>query len=283
MTKQRDDRFTILQGDASERLQTFAANYFDACLCDPPYGYTAYKSHEKATMDWEHEDVPGRIPRCEKCRHPLIVEDGTVWDCLYHVLKPGAVLVAASGARLYHRMASRIEAAGFFIMDQFNWIYSGANATGVMEGQRLRPAVEPYVVAWKPKGKVGRRLGKGGLLTDVGFDQMMAAALDLQQPGVSGMFFCGKATPFERVGTDHPTPKPIALCKHLGGLLLHPGAKRIVVPFSGCGSEIAGSLLAGWPEVIGIERERKYVSQAERRIPRLLDEWPKYWEQKMAA
>ena len=47
--------------------------------------------------------------------------------------------------------------------------------------------------------------------------------------------------------------------------------RRLLVPFSGSGSEMIGALLAGWDEVVGIERETEYCEIAEARL--------RFWEQ----
>ena len=67
----------------------------------------------------------------------------------------------------------------------------------------------------------------------------------------------------------HPTVKPISLIEHLTTLLLPPpeyGPRRILIPFSGSGSECIGAMRAGWEEVLGIEREEEYADIARRRI-----------------
>ncbi len=67
----------------------------------------------------------------------------------------------------------------------------------------------------------------------------------------------------------HPTLKPIALCKYLATLLLPPKTgrpRRILVPFSGAGSEMIGAALAGWDEVVGIEMTPEYLPIAEARL-----------------
>lgn len=73
----------------------------------------------------------------------------------------------------------------------------------------------------------------------------------------------------------HPTVKPIALIEHLATLLLPPAEyapRRIMIPFAGSGSEMIGATLAGWDEVVGIEREAEYVEIAEKRLA--------YWQEK---
>lgn len=67
----------------------------------------------------------------------------------------------------------------------------------------------------------------------------------------------------------HPTVKPLALARWLATLLLPPDAyapRRILIPFAGSGSECIGAMLAGWEDVVGVEREAEYVAIAEARL-----------------
>jgi DNA modification methylase len=69
----------------------------------------------------------------------------------------------------------------------------------------------------------------------------------------------------------HPTVKPIALARYLATLLLPPeeyAPRRILVPFSGVGSEMIGAALAGWEHIVGIEfdTENGYVEIAHKRM-----------------
>jgi DNA modification methylase len=96
--------------------------------------------------------------------------------------------------------------------------------------------------------------------------------------GASRFFYVAKATTREReLGfasekrqNEHPTVKPIKLCQYLSTLLLPPAVegqiRRLLVPFSGSGSEIIGAGLAGWDEIVGIEQSAKYIDIAKRRI-----------------
>ncbi len=49
--------------------------------------------------------------------------DPATWRLAYDLLKPGGHLVAFSGTRTYHRMATAIELAGFEIRDMLAWVY----------------------------------------------------------------------------------------------------------------------------------------------------------------
>lgn len=77
------------------------------------------------------------------------------------------------------------------------------------------------------------------------------------------------------IRNPHPTLKPIALAKYLATLLLPPegyAPRRILVPFSGVGSEMIGCALAGWEHIVGIEFMEEYVDIAHKRI--------EYWKDK---
>ena len=73
-----------------------------------------------------------------------------------------------------------------------------------------------------------------------------------------------------KLKNTHPTLKAIELTRWLATLLLPPvlpgRTRRILVPFSGAGSEMIGCLQAGWDEVIGIEGEANYIEIAKNRI-----------------
>ena len=129
-------------------------------------------------------------------------------------------------------------------------------------------------------------------------DEDSAEVLDAQSGGASRFFYTSKASRREReAGLDartptarsdgrqaehdsprlrtsptrntHPTVKPIDLMTYVARLLLPPELgrpRRLLVPFSGSGSEMIGALLAGWDEVVGVELEREYIDIAETRL-----------------
>jgi len=69
----------------------------------------------------------------------------------------------------------------------------------------------------------------------------------------------------------HPTVKPIALAQYLARLILPApvaAPRRILVPFSGSGSEMLGALYAGWEMVLGIEISPEYADIARARLAR---------------
>ena len=90
----------IRTGDCLEVLCTLADNSVDAIVTDPPYGLSFMGNR------WDY-DVPSEA----------------VWRECLRVLKPGGHLLAFAGTRTQHRMAVRIEDAGFEIRDMIAWVY----------------------------------------------------------------------------------------------------------------------------------------------------------------
>ena len=86
--------------------------------------------------------------------------------------------------------------------------------------------------------------------------------------GAARFFYCAKASKKERgEGNTHPTVKPLKLCEYLARLILPPGKNaKLLVPFSGSGSEIIGARRAGWKHITGIEAEAEYVAMTRARL-----------------
>lgn len=97
-----------------------------------------------------------------------------------------------------------------------------------------------------------------------GFDER-----DAQKWNEGGIKARREAAGLGRARNVHPTVKPIDLCRYLATLILPPKRdtpRRLLVPFSGSGSEMIGALVAGWDEVVGIELLPEYVEIAEARL-----------------
>lgn len=92
--------FEIKHGDCLEVMRSMTDSSVDAIVTDPPYGLSFMGKK------WDY-DVPS-------------VE---VWAECLRVLKPGGHLLAFAGTRTQHRMAVRIEDAGFEIRDMIAWVY----------------------------------------------------------------------------------------------------------------------------------------------------------------
>lgn len=92
--------YQLYNDDCLNALKSMPENSVDSVVTDPPYGLSFMG------RKWDY-DVPG-------------VE---IWAECLRVLKPGGHLLAFAGTRTQHRMAVKIEDAGFEIRDMIAWVY----------------------------------------------------------------------------------------------------------------------------------------------------------------
>lgn len=92
----------VIQGDCLEELKKLPDNSVDSIVTDPPYelGFMG--------KSWDSTGIANNVELWKEC---------------LRVLKPGGHLLAFSGTRTYHRMASAIEDAGFEVRDMIEWVY----------------------------------------------------------------------------------------------------------------------------------------------------------------
>lgn len=141
---------SIAVGDCLQVMRGMATDSVDAVVTDPPYGLSFMGKR------WDYD-----VPSTE------------IWAECLRVLKPGGHLLAFAGTRTQHRMAIRIEDAGFEIRDMIAWVYGSGFPklhNGEWGGTALKPALEPITVARKPfAGTVAGNWqlhGTGGLNID---------------------------------------------------------------------------------------------------------------------
>lgn len=165
-------------GNCLDVLKLVPDNHVDAIVTDPPYGL-AFMGKK-----WDY-DVPSE----------------EIWRECLRVLKPGGHMLAFAGTRTQHRMAVRIEDAGFEIRDMIAWVYGSGfpkshNLSGEWQGwgTALKPSLEPVTVARKPfKGTVAENVlehGTGALSVDgcrVG-DELIKTQGGDKFPGVYGTY-----------------------------------------------------------------------------------------------
>ena len=119
-------------GDCLDVLATLPDNSVDSIVTDPPYGL----SFMGKTWDY---DVPSVA----------------IWEQCLRVLKPGGHLLAFAGTRTQHRMACRIEDAGFEIRDMIAWVYGSGFPKSLDVSKAIDKAagVEREVVGSKVTGR----------------------------------------------------------------------------------------------------------------------------------
>lgn len=94
--------------------------------------------------------------------------------------------------------------------------------------------------------------------------------------GDNGGTFSGISNSSSARLNRHPCVKPLDLCRYFSTMILPPRrqdgqVRKLLVPYSGSGSEAIGAALAGWDIVVGIEKEQKWIDIARARA----DHWLK--------
>lgn len=193
----QDDAVTLYNGDCLDVLRDLSS--LDAVVTDPPYGLSFMGKR------WDY-DVPS-------------VE---VWERVLSAVRPGAHLLTFAGTRTQHRMAVRVEDAGWEIRDLIVWLYGtgfpksldvSAAISARFDADRgdwgtaLKPAMEPVTLARRPlAGTVAANVlehGTGALSIDgtrVG-ERWPSNVLhdgDVFPDDVSRFFYCAKPTRAER-------------------------------------------------------------------------------------
>lgn len=123
-------------GDCLEVLRGMPADSIDSIVTDPPYGLSFMGKK------WDYD-----VPSTE------------IWAECLRVLKPGGHLLAFAGTRTQHRMAVRIEDAGFEIRDMIAWVYG----SGFPKSMSVSKAIDKAAGAERKLTRPGvvRREGYG--------------------------------------------------------------------------------------------------------------------------
>lgn len=125
---------SVIHGDCLNVLREFEPESVDAIVSDPPYGISFMGKH------WDY-DVPA-------------VE---VWAECLRVLKPGGHLLAFAGTRTQHRMAVRIEDAGFEVRDMIAWVY----ATGFPKSRDLSEPMRKWLAGERIAPEIRQQIRPG--------------------------------------------------------------------------------------------------------------------------
>jgi site-specific DNA-methyltransferase (adenine-specific) len=188
--------FELHLGNCLDILATMPDNSVDAIVTDPPYGL-AFMGKK-----WDY-DVPSE----------------EIWRECLRVLKPGGHLLAFAGTRTQHRMAVRIEDAGFEIRDMIAWVYG----SGFPKSHDISKAIDKAAGVERTE-VIGTKLGLPGMAKD-GSNQR--SGFDAAFGGDA----CGL------LSTDITAPATLAAKQWQGwGTALKPALEPITVarkPFTG--------------------------------------------------
>lgn len=168
-------------------------------------------------------------------RKPLI---GTVAE---NILEYGTGAVNIDGCRVGDEIKTVSESNGVLISE--NGSMAGGNSAIVAAGTKIG--------AWP-----------ANILTD-GSDEMLGACGDAAE-NVARLYFSAKADKLDRIGSKHPTVKPVDLMQWLCRLITPPGGV-VLDPFAGSGSTGEAAWREGFRCIL-VEREDEYQTDIAERL-----------------
>lgn len=303
----RNEKFLnkITLGDSMELLSEIEENSIDVVLTDPPYFL------DKLDQNWKHNIVSNQKNRQTIKSLPAGMKFDRnqglrfyewyldISKKIFRILKPGGFFFSFSSPRLYHRMASAMDDAGFEIRDNFLWIYTQNQAkamslnhfikklnvdektkeklTEKLKGWKtpqLKSCFEPIAMAQKPtdgtflENIIKNEVGLFNTTAKVGFNMFPSNILTAEAIDeiMDRHFLISKPSKLEKGRYNfHMTVKPTSLCEHLLTLSIFSKDAIVLDPFAGSGTTaIAAKKLQ--INFIAIDTNPEYVRIAKKRI-----------------
>jgi len=298
----------IICADTLDLLPQIENDSIDVVLTDPPYFL------DKLDNNWNYEEVSNKNNQHTIKSLPAGMkfdrDQGKkfyswylkISEEIFRVLKPGGFFFSFSSPRLYHRMASAIDDAGFEIRDAFMWLYTQnqAKAMGVdhfikkmdldekakkqikeklngWKTPQIKSCFEPIAMAQKPADQtylnnmLKHEVGLFNSNIRIG-DNMYPAnvfTVDSINELIDKTFLLPKPTKKEKGEyNDHKTVKPLAICEYLIRLSAFSKNAVILDPFVGSGTTAVAAKKLG-KNYIGIDANEKYVKISEKRLKEL--------------
>lgn len=296
----------IICGDAEKILPKIKSNSIDLVLTDPPYFLDKMDNH------WSHRTVSTITDYCNvvKSLPPGMKferEQGKrfyewylrISKELYRVLKPGGFFFSFSSPRLYHRMVSAIDDAGFLIRDCLIWLHTQNQPKAMSlnhfidksdwdtkskielkeklngwKTPQIKSCFEPIVMAQKEcegtflnnmiKYNVGLINTNGKIGEDM-FPSNIVATEEINEV-IDKCFLLPKPTKEEKGEFNiHKTVKPLAICEYIVKLTTFSKNSVVLDPFVGSGTTAVAAKRLG-RQFIGIDINPEYTEIALKRL-----------------
>jgi site-specific DNA-methyltransferase (adenine-specific) len=296
----------IIVGDARKILVKIKKSSIDLILTDPPYFL------DKMDNNWNPQTVSTLTDYCHTVKSlppgmKFDKEQGRrfyAWYLeisgeLHRVLKPGGFFFSFSSPRLYHRMTSAVDDAGFLIRDCFIWLYTQNQPKAMsldhfidkldcdkkiksalkerLDGWKtpqIKSCFEPIVMAQKEcEGTFLNNMLKydvGLLNTNVkiGQDMFPSNVFSTQEINetLDKCFLLPKPRKEEKGEFNvHKTVKPITICEYIIRLTTFSEEAVVLDPFVGSGTTAVAAKKLG-RKFIGIDSNREYAEIALKRL-----------------
>ncbi|MBI3753453.1 MAG: site-specific DNA-methyltransferase [Deltaproteobacteria bacterium] len=296
----------ITHGDALQILSKLESKSIDLVLTDPPYFL------DKMDNAWNARKVGSITDYCHTIKSlppgmKFDKEQGKkFYEWYYQVakevlraLKPGGFFFSFSSPRLYHRMVSAMDDAGFLIRDCFIWLYTQNQPKAMSlnhfierlnedketrddlikqlngwKTPQIKSCFEPIVMAQKePDGTFlenFRKYNVGLLNTNVKIGQEMfpsnVVSTNKINEIVDKCFLISKPDKKEKGDFNlHRTVKPLSLCEYIINLTTYSNEAVVLDPFAGSGTTLVAAKKLG-RKFIGIDINKEYIEISKRRL-----------------
>lgn len=213
---------------------------------------------------------------------------------IFRILKPGAFFFSFSSPRLYHRLTSAVDDAGFEIRDMFMWLYTknqmkamsinrSIESLKISEEEKqllkkkldgfktpqVKSCFEPITMGQKPRkgnnlnnfleynvGLINTNIKQG---RDENYFISNVISTDFICEAIDKFFLVEKPSKQEKGEKNiHKTVKPLQLCEFLITIFTNEGA-TILDPFAGSGTTLLAAKKNN-RNYIGIEMNAEYVT-----------------------
>ncbi|MEW6608584.1 MAG: site-specific DNA-methyltransferase [bacterium] len=312
----------IILGDSLKVLPQIEDNSIDLVLTDPPYFL------DKMDNNWNHQTVSTITGYCHVVKS---LPPGMKFDKeqgksfyqwylkiskeLYRVLKSGGFFFSFSSPRLYHRMVSAVDDAGFSIRDCFIWLYtqnqpkamslnhfidklnrnnrSKSELKQKLNGWKtpqIKSCFEPIMMAQKEVEKtflenmLKYNVGLMNTNVKIGKDMFPSNVVttEMIEENIDKCFLLPKPTREERGKFNvHKTVKPLAICEYIIKLTTFSEEAIVLDPFVGSGTTTVAAKKLG-RKFIGIDINPEYVESALKRLESIERDKIKIYESKKA-
>ena len=300
----------ITLGDATVLLTELDSDSIDIVLTDPPYFL------DKMDNNWDHETVSSnKYQHAVKSLPPGMKFDREQGKRFYswyleiaheilRILKPGGFFFSFSSPRLYHRLVSAVDDAGFLIRDCFIWLYTQnqpkamslnhfirkmnsdietkENLKNKLMGWKtpqIKSCFEPIMMAQKKcegtflNNMIKHEVGLLNTNAKIGQEQDMFPAnvmtTETIDRAINKYFLVSKPSKNEKGKfNNHRTVKPLAICEYLIKLAAFADDAIILDPFIGSGTTAVAAKKLG-KRFIGIDCNEEYVEIARKRLEEL--------------
>lgn len=291
--------------DALELIRLLASNSIDLVLTDPPYFLDKLDNNwdsvtvAKVTQTGIVKSMPPGMKFSKQQGSDFYEWFYKVSIELFRILKPGGFFFSFSSPRLYHRLVSAIDDAGFWIRDSFVWLYPHSQPKAMSlnhfidkmnldekeksdlslmlqnwKTPQIKSCFEPIVMAQKPtegtflENFIKYKTGLVNTAVKIGNGLFPANVIKTEETAdfIDNYFLISKPSIREKgIYNHHKTVKPLQLCEYLITLTTYDENSIVLDPFAGSGTSLLAAKINN-RKFIGCDINSEYIDIAKKRL-----------------